>query len=195
MHRAHALYSSNDSDAALIAKYATLIDRVGRRLARRIGLQGGEDDLWSAGALGLIDAARRYDASRAVKFETFVEHRIRGAMLDELRRMDHLPRRLRARTEKVARAQQELSKRLGRESTAEELAKALGVDLDELAEIENLRQPHLPITAEVDWASGDPSAEQRLERHQAVGHLTNAIAALPERTQQILAMHYTEDFT
>ena len=101
MHRALATYASGGGNEAdeLIQRYSALIDRVARRIAMRTGLQSAFDDLWSAGALGLLEAARRFDGGRGVTFETFVEHRIRGAMLDELRRMDHLPRRLRSRTD------------------------------------------------------------------------------------------------
>src|SRR5262249_2847094 len=86
-----------DESSALIARHAPLIDRVARRVAARAGMPELADELWSAGAMGLLDAARRFAPGREVRFETFAEHRIRGAMLDELRRLDHLPRRLRAR--------------------------------------------------------------------------------------------------
>lgn len=195
MHRAQALYAAADSDAVLIERYAGLIDRVARRLSMRIGFPQLEDDLWSAGALGLLDAARRFDAQRSVKFESFAEHRIRGAMLDELRRMDHLPRRLRAQTEKVTRARQKLSQQLGREGTTEEVAQAVGISVDTLAGIELLKQPHLPLGPALLTPSADPSAEEKLDRQQVLAGLTQAIGALPPRLQTLLALHYTEEFT
>ena len=122
-HRAVVTYTSAGSDAdELIQRYGTLIDRVARRITMRTGLQSAFDDLWSAGALGLLEAAKRFDGGRGVNFETFVEHRIRGAMLDELRRMDHLPRRLRSRTDDLQKARKKLQLQLGRAASTDELA-------------------------------------------------------------------------
>src|SRR4051812_907894 len=111
----------------------------------RTGLQSAFDDLWSAGALGLLEAAPRFDAARGVTFETFVEHRIRGAMLDELRRMDHLPRRLRSRTDDLQKARQKIASQVGREATTEELAAEMKIDLEELSALEALLEPHLSL--------------------------------------------------
>lgn len=195
MHRAQALYAAAQGEAALISRYGNLIDRIARRISMRVGTPSLADDLWSAGALGLLDAAKRFDAGRDVKFESFAEHRIRGAMLDEIRRMDHLPRRLRARTDQVSKAKEKLAKQLGRESTTEELAVALGMELEELAEIELLKQPHLPLTPEIDTPSKEDSLEEVVHRQQLVARMTAAISSLPERLQTLLALHYVEEFT
>ena len=195
MHRAKSLYVAPLGEAALISRYGNLIDRIARRISMRVGTPALADDLWSAGALGLLDAARRYDAGRAVKFESFAEHRIRGAMLDEIRRMDHLPRRLRARTDKVSKAKEKLAQQLGREGTAQELAEVLGMALEELAEIEVLKQPHVPLTPEVDSPSDEESLEEVVHRQQLVARMSEAIASLPERLQSLLALHYVEEFT
>src|SRR3569832_1115907 len=107
MHRALAPYSSasaGNEAVVLFLRYSSVIDRIARRIVMRTGLQSAIDDLWLVGALGLMEASRRFDATRGVTFETFVEHRVRGAMLDELRRKDHLPRRLRSRTDDVQKA-------------------------------------------------------------------------------------------
>jgi len=90
-------YAARDESSALIARHAAMIDRVARRVAARAGMPELSEELWSAGAMGLLDAARRFEPGREIRFETFAEHRVRGAMLDELRRLDHLPRRMRAR--------------------------------------------------------------------------------------------------
>src|SRR5688500_10775573 len=100
MHRAIANYATGSQDEGqVIRKYSGIIDRLARRFVMRTGLSSAYDDLWSAGALGLVEAVRRFDGSKGASFETFAEHRVRGAMLDELRRLDHLPRRLRNRTD------------------------------------------------------------------------------------------------
>jgi RNA polymerase sigma factor for flagellar operon FliA len=200
MHRALATYSSasggNEADD-LIQKYSSVIDRIVRRIVMRTGLQSAFDDLWSAGALGLMEASRRFDPSRGVTFETFVEHRIRGAMLDELRRMDHLPRRLRSRTDDVQKARKKLSGQLGREASTEEVAAELKLDMEEVGAVEALMEPHIPLDRWAQSATTDEEAgiEDRLSRSQMVGALEEAIRGLPERLQTVLGLHYLEGLT
>ena len=195
--RALATYASNTTEADdLIQRYGTLIDRVARRIVMRIGVSSAFDDLWSAGALGLLEAAGRFDAGRGVSFETFVEHRIRGAMLDELRRMDHLPRRLRARADDFQKAKQKLSARLGREATSDEIAAELNVELEEVGGIEALSEP--PVSLEkvaMAAASEEAGIEDRLARAQAAKALAASFAELPERLQTVLGLHYLEGLT
>jgi RNA polymerase sigma factor for flagellar operon FliA len=193
--RAFARYGapSADPDRELLARHAGLLDRCARRLAGRTGGAVQADDLWSAGALGLIEAARRFDAARDVRFETFAEHRIRGAMLDEMRRMDHLPRRLRADTERVDRERARLAQQLGREPGAEEIAEALGEAPEEVAGILQLLQPAKPLPDEL--ADERPDADELLDRARTRGALAAAIAKLPERLQILLALYYDEGLT
>ena len=196
MHRALASYSSSGSEAdELITKYASVIDRIVRRIVMRTGLQNAFDDLWSAGAIGLLEASRRFDAGRGVTFETFVEHRIRGAMLDELRRMDHLPRRLRSRTDDLQKARKKLQGQLGREVSTEELAAEMKVDLEEVGGIEALLEPFVPIDRLAPTASDEGQIEDRLSRSQMVANLEVAIKGLPTRLQTVLGLHYLEGLT
>jgi RNA polymerase sigma factor for flagellar operon FliA len=189
----------------LIQRYAALIDRIARRIVMRTGLHSAVDDLWSAGALGLLEAAPRYDVARGVTFETFVEHRIRGAMLDELRRMDHLPRRLRSRADDLQKARHKLAGQLGREASAAELAAEMKVDLDELNGIEALLEPHVPLdkvqhavdaqAADAGAGPGEGGAEERLARAQMAKALAESFKTLPERLQTVLGLHYIEGLT
>jgi RNA polymerase sigma factor for flagellar operon FliA len=200
--RALATYASANTDAdELIQRYAPLIDRAARRITIRTGLKSAFDDLWSAGALGLLEAAPRYDAARGVTFETFVEHRIRGAMLDELRRMDHLPRRLRSRTDDVQKVKQRLAGQLGREATTEEVAQAMNIDLEELSGLETLMEPHVPLdkAAHVLSSNGDnPTSnpvEDSIARAQMAKALAEGFKTLPERLQTVMGLHYVEGLT
>ncbi len=196
MHSAHALYTTPEQDdGALIARYAHLIDRCARRLAMKAGSAHLADDLWSAGALGLLEAARRFDQGRAVKFETFAEHRIRGSMLDELRNLDHLPRRLRAQTDQVTKAKQRLAKSLGREATPEEVAKEVEVSVEELGGLEQLSQPHVQIGPELKLVSNEQTADERAELRERMGQLTGAVSTLPDRLQMLLSLYYVEELT
>ncbi|MBX7098341.1 MAG: FliA/WhiG family RNA polymerase sigma factor [Myxococcaceae bacterium] len=195
MHRAEARYTLPTSDAELIARHGSLIDRVARKIAARVGMKDSAEELWSVGALGLLEAARRFDGSRDVRFETFAEHRIRGAMLDELRRLDHLPRRLRADTERAQKTRASLARTLGREPEADEVASALGIGVAELAELEQLKQPVLPLLDALAVSDGQESAESRLERQNRSRRLSAAIAQLSARLQLVLQLYYVEELT
>jgi RNA polymerase sigma factor for flagellar operon FliA len=195
MHRAHAQYGqAATSDAEVIARHGTLIVRCARRLSARSGHTVSPDDLWSAGAMGLLEAARRFDAARDVKFESFAEYRIRGAMLDEMRRMDHLPRRLRADVERVEQARSRLAQQLGRDPETDEVAAAIDCEPQDVAELLQLLSPQLPINEEIA-ASPEAAADESLARSEVARRLAREVAALPERLQVLLALYYDEDLT
>ncbi len=195
MHRAHAQYAqSGATDGELLARHQGLIDRCARRLAARSGRTVTPEDLWSAGAMGLLEAARRFDPARDIRFDSFAEHRIRGAMLDEMRRMDHLPRRLRASVERVEKARSQLAQQLGRDPETGELADFLDADVQEVAELSQLVSPHLPIQDETT-CSPEAAADEALGRCQLRGRLAKEIASLPERLQILLALYYGEELT
>lgn len=199
MHRAALSYQQATpatlTDDEVVRTWGHLIERAARRIAARTANAVTAADLWSAGALGLIDAYRRFDATRAIRFESFAEHRIRGAMIDELREMDHLPRRLRADADRVRKARSELGNRLGREPTGEELAHALGLTLEELDALETIAQPAVPISTELQLVSVEPSQDSRLEHASEMLRLTQAITKLPERLAMVLSLHYVEGLT
>ena len=197
MHRAHAAYANTPrtDDNELIGRYAPVIERLARRMAVKAGIPSLEDDLWSAGALGLVDAARRFETGRGVKFETFAEHRVRGAMLDELRRLDHLPRRLRERSDQVAKARRELAQALGRPASDGEVAEKLEMTETEMAELEGAAQPPAQLDPDLETADEAPAPEERLERARQGKKLAEQITRLPERLQLVLSLHYTEGCT
>ncbi len=190
--RARYQPSAATQDTELVARYGELVDRTARRLAARTGHAIAAEDLWSAGALGLIDAARRFDPARDVRFESFAEHRIRGAMLDEMRRMDHLPRRLRAQVEEVERVRGRLAQSLGREPAADELADAVGLELEELDALLGLSQPHLRVLPE---ASTSQLTEDTVSRAELQSALAEAVASLPERLRLVMELHYEQGLT
>ncbi|AKU93006.1 sigma-70 family RNA polymerase sigma factor [Vulgatibacter incomptus] len=196
MRRVHALYATEGGDArALITRYGASIDRHARRLAARTGDATLFDDLWSAGAVGLLDAARRFDAGRDIRFESYAEHRIRGAMIDELRRHDHLPRRLRDDLDRVHAARTRLEATLGREPTLDELAAALGIEADALAEMEALTLPPLPLMEDAPLRAEEVPADERIVAAERSERLAAAIARLPERLQLVMSLLYAESLT
>jgi len=197
MNRAVAKYGVASRDAPereLLKRHGPMLDRVARRLAARTGHAVASEDLWAAGAMGLIEASRRFDATRDVKFETFAEHRVRGAMVDEMRRMDHLPRRLRDDTDKVERAHARLAQQLHREPTVEEVAEVVGGQLEDVMEVMQLLQPAVPVAEEIAPSEELPADEQyaRGEQQRA---LAKAVGELPERLRILLALYYDEALT
>ncbi len=114
------------------AKFFPYIEKVARRLARRLPAHVEIDDLISSGVIGLMEAAERFDPSRVDRFEAFAEFRIRGAMLDDLRSRDTLSRDMRRLSNELRDATRRLEAQLGRTPDHEEIAKRLGVGVDEL---------------------------------------------------------------
>lgn len=198
MHRSSSAYlAAADDESALIVRHRALIDRVTRRVASRTGGAVSAEELFSAGALGLVAAAQRFDPSRDVNFETFAEYRVRGAVLDELRAMDPLPRRLRADTDKVKKAATKLQHELGREATTEELAVATGKSCDEVMNLQVVAKPVEPMTELLagSLGSSEPSAEDGLAKKQLVRKLSAEVGKLNPRQQLVMQLHYVEGLT
>jgi RNA polymerase sigma factor for flagellar operon FliA len=198
MHRAALSYTAERAvmtDDQVVRTWSALIDRVARRISARTANTIAPGDLWSAGALGLIEAYHRFDPARAVKFESFAEHRIRGAMIDELREMDHLPRRLRADADRVRKARHQLASRLGRDPTTEELGAHLGMSWEDVETLESLGQPVMPLQADAPLPSGEQPQDEQIDHLARVQFVTRAIEKLPPRLQLVLSLHYVEGLT
>ena len=115
----------------LILEYANVVNLVAGRLSMYLGYTVEYDDLVGYGIFGLIDAIDKYDMAKNVKFETYASLRIRGSIIDEIRKMDWIPRTLRQKQKRMAGAAAKLEGELGRPATSEEIAKELGVSKDE----------------------------------------------------------------
>ena len=116
----------------LILEYAQLVKLVAGRLSMYLGYNVEYDDLVGYGIFGLIDAIDKYDYGKNVKFETYASLRIRGAILDQIRKMDWIPRSLRQKQKKINAAMAAIEAKTGRTSTDEELAAELGISIEEL---------------------------------------------------------------
>jgi RNA polymerase sigma factor for flagellar operon FliA len=146
----------------LLLVYLPTVKYAAERLASKLPSQVNEDDLCQAGIFGLRDAIESFDLNRGVKFETYCATRVRGAMLDELRAMDWVPRLVRSRSHKVLRATDALTMTLGRPPTADEVAAYLGIPEDELTKMVRdtaaLASMSLFSTAMTDSAESEPAA-------------------------------------
>lgn len=131
----YAKSQAEDLRNFLMEKYLPLVRYNAERIHTRLPDEVDVEDLMSAGVFGLMDAIDAFDLARKVKFETYCAPRIRGAILDELRSMDWVPRLVRHRSGRVDQIRQEIEKREGRPATEDEVAKVLNVDADELEKI------------------------------------------------------------
>ncbi|MGE3453864.1 MAG: sigma-70 family RNA polymerase sigma factor [Kofleriaceae bacterium] len=181
----------------LISQHAELARRIALKMARRCPDWVAREDLVAAGLLGLTEAAQRYDESREEPFVAFAEHRIRGAVMDELRRGDVLPRRVRQLARKVGNAIRELE--VGGESaTDERIADALGVSVDHyrtgLASLVNLKVESLDAS---HIGPADPTAQpdEQVSRSQLLAEVRTVLEQFPSRDVTILGLHYIEELS
>lgn len=171
-----------------------------------------EADLISYGLIGLISAIERYDLGREIKFETYAIPRIRGAIIDELRSLDWVPRSVRAKAREIERANAKLEHRLQRAPTDEEMARELNMSMDEfqdaLLQISNSTIAALDELWTVSDSSGDqislldtlhdpdaPDPEQIVDASELKDRVADAIARLPEREKLVIALYYYENLT
>jgi RNA polymerase sigma factor FliA len=191
----------------MLRKHLGLVYHVAQQLARARANDVELDDLVSAGTLGLIDAFEHFDASRGLAFSTFAAPRIRGAMLDELRRLDRVPRSVRRKSRQIDGASTALAGVLGREPGHAELADGLGIDLATLwrwqAERESTHVVSLdraPIGADNGRGAGEWLADESgdeidesITLSQESSHLRDALLELPEQERTVLSLYYFEE--
>ncbi len=180
----------------LIRDHADIARRIALKMARRCPEWVARDDLISAGMLGLIEAAERYDGARDEPFVSFAEHRIRGAVLDELRRGDIMPRRVRQLARKIVTAMRELEKN-GEPATDQSVADALGVPVekyrDHLAQLAHVTVGSLDDHDHL--AAKDSAPDVQAAHRQRLDKVREALARLDARDVTILGLHYIEDMT
>ena len=187
-------HAGSDPERDLVERYAPLFNRCARRLSVRTGGAVSSDDSGGPREPWRSSRPGAGQAGRDVKFETFAEHRVRGAMLDEMRRMDHLPRRLRTETERIERERARLGQILGHEPTARRFRELPGDPLEEIAEILTLLEPAMPVPEELPQP-GAEGVDITLDRRRLAATLTTAISGLTERLRILLALYYDEGLT
>ncbi len=191
----------NLSPESLVEQYAGLVRRIAYHLAGRLPDSVDVEDLIQAGMLGLIEAAGKYNGERGASFETYASIRMRGAMLDELRRTDWVPRSVHRSVREMVDAIQTAETRLGRRANDGEIALELGVSLERYHDIAREAVSCRMFSTEelTPWAaasaerSDDSRPEQRLEERHFEDALSEAIAQLPEREALIMSLYYTDE--
>ncbi|HEY4238850.1 MAG TPA: sigma-70 family RNA polymerase sigma factor [Kofleriaceae bacterium] len=182
----------------LISENTNTARRIALKMARRCPDWIAREDLVAAGMLGLIEAADRYDDTRQEPFLSFAEHRIRGAVLDELRRGDLLPRRVRQIARKVTTAIREIENE-GETPSDQRVADALGVSLEEyrtgLAHLVNVGLDPLETSAAVLVVDQELSPAEVVAHREEIAKVREALERLESRDVTILGLYYIEDMT
>jgi RNA polymerase sigma factor for flagellar operon FliA len=196
----------------LVTRHAPLVKRIAYHLMNRLPPSVQAEDLIQAGMIGLIEASRNYDPSQGASFETYAGIRIRGAMLDEIRRSDWTPRSVHRKARQVADAMREIEHETGRDARDVEVAKTLGISLDEYHQILQdasgsriFSYEELSEVSEVVPADGVLGGSSKgknslldgpvddLEKENFKAALADAIASLPERERLVIALYYDEE--
>ncbi len=195
----------------LILTYAPLVKYVAGRLGSGLPAHVDDDDLVSYGLLGLIGAIERFDPERDIKFETYAIARIKGAIIDELRSLDWVPRSVRSRARDIERTIAELESRLGRAPSDEEISSKLGITEEELNEsLSEISRTSIAALDEL-WtvsSGGDtvalidtiedtalPNPQVALAETEVKEAIGDAIARLPEREKLVITLYYYEELT
>jgi len=181
--------------SSALQQHLPMVRRVARGVLRRVPRSVQLDDLVSAGAEGLVEAERRFDPSRGVPFEAYAELRVRGAVLDELRRHDFVPHTLRRRQRALENARAQAA-RAGVSTTDEAVCKRLGVDAAALPRwLYEGAMRRAPEELAMELEDGAPRADESLFARERLVPLKSAVAALPERLQLVLSLYYVEEIT
>lgn len=186
------------------SNYSMLVKRIAYQLAARLPANVELDDLVQAGMIGLLDALNNFDETQGAQFETYASQRIRGAMLDELREIDWVPRSVRKNAREIEKAISFLQQQLGGQPSETEIAERLGVPLQEYQEMLTDARGHQLVyyedfnnegddPVELNVTDGRPGPLDAIQDEGMQQALVLAIDDLPEREKMVMAMYYQED--
>lgn len=205
----YAKTKSPETREKIILEYAPLVKVVAGRLSMYLGYNVEYEDLVSYGIFGLIDAIDKFDCMKEVKFETYASLRIRGAILDQIRKMDWIPRTIRQKQKKIEAVIKQIEQSTGHGATEEEIIKGLGISAEEYLEW----QSQMKITGLVSLneymeqgsdvsqdygrytAARFDSPEERIEKEELSRVLGEALELLTEKEKKVITLYYYEDLT
>lgn len=191
----------------IIIEYAPLVKLVAGRLSMYLGYNVEYEDLVSYGIFGLIDAIDKFDADKNVKFETYASLRIRGSILDQIRKMDWIPRTVRQRQRKLDEAVKQIEAQTGRNASDDEIAQVLGISPDELLNWQSqLKVSNLVSMTEFEENGTEPAMdttynshftqpEEVVEKEELKKTLVEALDALTEKERRVIELYYYEEMT
>lgn len=191
----------------IILEYAPLVKLVAGRLSMYLGYNVEYDDLVGYGIFGLIDAIDKFDSMKAVKFETYASLRIRGAILDQIRKMDWIPRTIRQRQKKIDAVIKAIEAAYGRNATDEEIAAGLGISESEFCEwqsqmkitnvvsLNEFMEQGSEIPAENNRNAHFDSPEEVAEKEELKKVLKEALELLTQKERKVIELYYYEELT
>ncbi len=191
------------SSEVLVAEHASLVKRIAYHLVNRLPPNVQADDLIQAGMIGLLEASRNYDPSQGASFETYAGIRIRGSMLDEIRRSDWTPRSVHRKARMVAEAMRDIENEEGRDARDVEVADALDMSLGDYHKILQDASGCRIFSLEELQSVGELPQERKdgaisgpfegMQRDMFKSELSEAIAGLPERERLVIALYYDKE--
>ena len=208
-------FKKNDDKKAkeqLVLAYSPVVKYVAGRISSGLPAHVEEADLISYGLLGLVGAIERYDPDRQIKFETFAMARIKGAIIDELRSMDWVPRSVRSKMKKIEQVNAQLENKYQRSPTDEEIAKELGMTVEEFHDSLTQISTSSMVALDELWTISDASGDQvslldtirdvkaddpvkSIDKDEVRQRLSEAVSKLPEREKLVVALYYYENLT
>lgn len=205
----YAKTQSPDIRENIILEYAPLVKVVAGRLSMYLGYNVEYEDLVSYGIFGLIDAIDKFDFLKDVKFETYASLRIRGAILDQIRKMDWIPRTIRQKQKKIDSVIKDIEVRYGRSATDDEIAEGLGITGDEyldwqsqmkITNVVSLNEfleqgSEVPNEASHTKSTHFDSPEEVLERDELKKKLAESLEILTEKERKVIVLYYYEELT
>lgn len=195
----------SDTESALIEQYLPLVSSIAARLAMSLPEHVGQDDLYSSGLMGLLQAVRNYDPACGASFETYARTRIRGAMLDDLRKMDWIPRTVHEKARKIQNMMARLEQELGEAPSETQMAEALNVSLAEYGRL--LNEVRTATFVCLDAVSSENEAGdlnevvadtrektplEQLSRRELKQVILSRIKEMPDLQRKVLALYYDE---
>ncbi len=194
-----------------VIKYAPLVKYVAGKVSMGMPQNIEFEDLVSYGIFGLLDAIGKFDPNRGIKFKTYAMTRIRGAIFDELRSIDWIPRSIRQKAKQIEQVISELENKLGRTVEDEEIAKELGVSGEEFQSLLNKLSGTSMLSLNDIWYLGDESDEMSIletleapesmnpdvliEKEEIKDYIIDAIKKLPDKEKKVIVLYYYEDLT
>lgn len=198
--------ADSEAENALIEQYLPLVSSIVARLAMTLPEHVDQDDLYSAGLVGLLQALRNYDPTCGASFETYARTRVRGAMLDELRKMDWVPRTVHEKARKIQGVMAQLEQKLGRSPTEAQMATALNISISEYGKLLNEIRPAAfvcldTVSSEDDTGnlyevvanSADESPLEQISQRELKQVVLERLKELPEMQRKVLALYYGEE--
>ena len=198
--------SGKISRQPVVEDYAPLVKRIAQHLITRMPASVQLDDLLQAGMIGLLEAAQKYDAAQGASFETYAGIRIRGSIIDEMRKGDWVPRSVHRNARRINQAIASVEAREGRDATSTEVAEEMGIPIDEYHAMsqdavcgrlfsieESFNEDESPIDRGAFEKSTLHTPHQQAHREHLQASMVKAIDTLPERERLVLSLYYDEE--